>query len=64
MPFQSPTRFTIRPDLRSKPEVLRIEVFTCAGGRQRWSCQAKAQIVAESWTTSMGEAVERGFRVT
>lgn len=36
----------------------RIEVVTVAG-RRRWSAEAKAQIVAESYDTSVGEVAER-----
>ncbi|CAN7188386.1 hypothetical protein LJR225_000513 [Phenylobacterium sp. LjRoot225] len=35
-------------DVLPMPEVRRIEVFTGAGRRRRWSVEAKAQIVAES----------------
>jgi transposase len=46
-------------DVLPKPEVRRIEVFTGAGRRRRWSAEAKAQIVAESYATSVGEVAER-----
>jgi len=36
----------------------RIEVVTVAG-RRRWPAEAKAQIVAESYETSVGEVAER-----
>ena len=52
-------------DVLPKPEVRRIEVFTGAGRRRRWSGEAKAQIVAESYATSVGEVAERyGLRTT
>ena len=41
------------------PTGRRIEVFTGAGRRRRWSAEAKAQIVAESYATSVGEAADR-----
>ncbi|MES3026274.1 MAG: transposase [Pseudomonadota bacterium] len=34
-------------------------MFTGAGRRRRWSAEAKAQIVAESYATSVGEAADR-----
>lgn len=52
-------------DVLPKPEVRRIEVFTGAGRRRRWTSEAKAQIVAESYTSSVGEVAERyGLRGT
>jgi len=52
-------------DVLPKPEVRRIEVFTGVGRRRRWSPDAKAQIVAESYATSVGEVAERyGLRNT
>ena len=35
-----------------------MEVFTGAGRRQRWSGEAKARIVAESYATSVGEVAD------
>ena len=46
-------------DVLMMPAGRRIEVFTGAGRRRRWSAEAKAQIVAESYATSVGEAADR-----
>jgi transposase len=46
-------------DVLPKPEVRRIEVFTGAGRRRRWSAEAKARIVAESYASSVGEVAGR-----
>ncbi len=46
-------------DVLSMPAVRRIEVFTGAGRRRRWSPEEKARIIAESYATSVGEAAER-----
>lgn len=46
-------------DVLMMPTGRRIEVFTGAGRRRRWSAEAKAQIVAESYATSVGEAADR-----
>ena len=46
-------------DVLSEPVVRRVEVFTGAGRRRRWSAEAKAQIVAESYATSVGEVADR-----
>ena len=45
-------------DVLTMPAARRIEVVTVAG-RRRWSAEAKAQIVAESHETSVGEVAER-----
>ena len=45
-------------DVLSEPVVRRVEVFTGAGRRRRWSAEAKAQIVAESYATSVGEVAD------
>ena len=45
-------------DVLTMPAARRIEVVTVAG-RRRWSAEAKAQIVAESYDTSVGEVAER-----
>ena len=37
----------------------RIEVFTGAGQQRRWSAEAKAQIVAESYEASVGKVADR-----
>ena len=50
-------------DVLTMPEVRRIEVFTGSGRRRRWSADAKAQIVAESYATSVGEVADR-YRVS
>lgn len=46
-------------DVLMMPAGRRIEVFTGAGRRRRWSAGAKAQIVAESYAMSVGEAADR-----
>ena len=46
-------------DVLPKPVVRRVEVFTGAGRRRRWSAEAKARIVAESYATSVGEVAEQ-----
>ena len=46
-------------DLLSEPVVRRVEVFPGAARRRRWSVEAKAQIVAESYATSVGEVADR-----
>jgi transposase len=46
-------------DVLSIPPARRMEVFTGAGRRRRWSSEEKARIVAESYATSVGEAAER-----
>jgi transposase len=46
-------------DVLTMPMARRIEVFTGPGQRRRWSAEAKAQIVAESYETSVGEVAER-----
>jgi transposase len=46
-------------DVLSMPVARRLEVFTGAGRRRRWSPEEKARIVAESYATSVGEAAER-----
>lgn len=46
-------------DVLMMPAARRIEVFTGPGQRRRWSAEAKAQIVAESYETSVGEVAAR-----
>ena len=46
-------------DVLSEPVARRVEVFTGAGRRRRRSVEAKAQIVAESYATSVGEGADR-----
>jgi transposase len=46
-------------DVLTMPVARRIEVFTGAGRRRRWSAEAKARIVAESYASSVGEVAER-----
>ena len=46
-------------DVLTTPVARRIEVFTGPGQRRRWSAEAKAQIVAESYDTSVGEVADR-----
>jgi transposase len=42
-------------DVLTMPVAHRIEVFTGVGRRRRWPAETKAQIVAESYATSVGE---------
>jgi transposase len=46
-------------DVLMMPSARRIEVFTGTARRRRWSAEAKAQIVAESYASSVGEAAAR-----
>jgi transposase len=46
-------------DVPMMPVARRIEVFTGVGRRRRWSAETKAQIVAESYETSVGEVADR-----
>jgi len=46
-------------DVLTMPMARRIEVFSGPVQRRRWSAEAKAQIVAESYATSVGEVAAR-----
>jgi transposase len=46
-------------DVLMMPSARRIEVFAGVARRRRWSTEAKAQIVAESYETSVGETSAR-----
>ena len=46
-------------DVLTEPVARRIEVFTGAGRRRKWSAEAKAQIVDESYASSVGEVADR-----
>jgi len=46
-------------DVLMMPAARRIEVLSGPGQRRRWSAEAKAQIVAESYETSVGEVAAR-----
>jgi transposase len=46
-------------DVLTKPVARRIEVFTGAGQRRRWSLEDKARIVAESYAGSVGDVADR-----
>ena len=46
-------------DVLMMPAARRIEVLAGPGQRRRWSAEAKAQIVAESYETSVGEVADR-----
>ncbi|MEO7026896.1 MAG: transposase [Caulobacteraceae bacterium] len=46
-------------DVLTMPAARRIEVFTGVGRRRRWTAEAKAGIVAESYATSVGETADR-----
>jgi transposase len=43
----------------TEPVARRIEVFTGAGRRRKWSPETKARIVAESYASSVGEVADR-----
>ena len=52
-------------DVLPYSEVRRLEVFTGAGRRRRWTAEAKARIVAESYASSVGAVAELyGLRPT
>jgi transposase len=46
-------------DVLTEPVARRIEVFTGAGRRRKWSEEAKARIVAESYAASVGAVADR-----
>ncbi|WP_249138341.1 transposase [Phenylobacterium montanum] len=46
-------------DVLMMPSARRIEVFTGSGRRRKWNSELKAQIVAESYATSVGDAAAR-----
>ena len=46
-------------DVLMMPAARRIEVLAGPGQRRRWSAETKAQIVAESYETSVGEVADR-----
>jgi transposase len=46
-------------DVLMMPVAHRVEVYTAAARRRRWSAEDKARIVAESHATSVGEVSER-----
>jgi transposase len=46
-------------DVLTEPVARRIEVFTGAGRRRKWSAEAKARIVAESYALSVGDVADR-----
>ena len=46
-------------DVLMMPAARRIEVLSGPGQRRRWSAEAKAQIVAASYETSVGEVADR-----
>jgi transposase len=46
-------------DVLTEPVARRIEVFTGAGRRRKWSAEAKARIVVESYALSVGEVADR-----
>ena len=46
-------------DVLTEPMARRIEVFTGAGRRRRWSAEDKARIVAESYARSVGDVADR-----
>jgi len=46
-------------DVLTERVARRIEVFTGAGRRRKWSAEAKARIVAESYALSVGDVADR-----
>ena len=46
-------------DVLTEPAARRIEVFTGSGRRRKWSPEAKARIVAESYALSVGDVADR-----
>jgi len=46
-------------DVLMMPAARRVEVLAGPGQRRRWSAEDKAQIVAESYETSVGEVAAR-----
>ena len=46
-------------DVLTEPVARRIEVFTGAGRRRKWSAKGKARIVAESYGSSVGAVADR-----
>ena len=46
-------------DVLTEPPARRIEVFTGAGRRRRWSAEDTARIVAESYARSVGDVADR-----
>jgi transposase len=46
-------------DVLTEPVARRVEIFTGAGRRRKWSAEAKARIVAESYASSVGEVADR-----
>jgi transposase len=46
-------------DVLMMPAAHRIEVYTGAGRRRRWSVDQKAQVIADSYASSVGEAAAR-----
>jgi len=46
-------------DVLTEQVARRVEIFTGAGRRRKWSAEAKARIVAESYASSVGEVADR-----
>jgi transposase-like protein len=46
-------------DVLMMPAAARVEVFTGRGRRRRWSTDLKAQIVEDSYSTSVSAAAYR-----
>lgn len=46
-------------DVLMMPPAHRIEVFTGTARRRRWSAEQKAQVVEDSYATTVGEAAAR-----
>lgn len=46
-------------DVLTERVARRIEIFTGAGRRRKWSAEAKARIVAESYASPVGEVADR-----
>lgn len=45
-------------DVLTERVARRIEILTGAGRRRKWSAEAKARIVAESYASSVGEVAD------
>ena len=46
-------------DVLMMPAAHRIEVYTAAARRRRWSAEQKAQVIDDSYATTVGEAAAR-----
>ena len=46
-------------DVLMMPRAHRVEVYTAAARRRRWSAEEKGQVIDDSYSTSVGEAAAR-----